>query len=132
MPDKRTPVVTDIKYHFVWHTKFLAPILVGDVKIRAGEIISEGCKENELIKLEGRIGKNFVYIKVISPARLSPSAIMRLLKGRSSRYLQAMFPHIREANLHNSVWDSGFFCATCGNVSDEDIKNYIKQPPRGL
>jgi putative transposase len=132
MPDINNPVVADIKYHFAWHTKFLAPILTDAVADKAKELILESCRENKLIKLEARMGKNYVYLKVSSPARLSPSNIMRLLKGRSSKHLQEMFPHIKEMGLHGSVWDGGYFCATCGDVTDEVIRNYIKQPPRGL
>jgi len=132
MSDKHTPVVADLKYHFIWHTKFLTPILVDSIRAKAGELILEACKENNIERLDARIGKNYVYMKLSCPPRLSPSEAMRRIKGRTSKFLQEIFPQLKEMNMHGSVWDGGYFCATDGSADAQTIQNYVDNPPRGL
>jgi len=38
--------VYDIKYHFVWITKYTYKILRGKIAIRAREILKQGCEAN--------------------------------------------------------------------------------------
>ena len=45
--------VHDIKYHFVWVTKYRYPILTGEVALSAREYIRRICMEQEVIILEG-------------------------------------------------------------------------------
>ena len=94
MSNRNSPVISDIKYHFVLPMKFFTSILIGEVKVAAREIALESCKDINITVLDGRAGKNFVHIKVSSVPRLAPSEIMRRVKGRASRVLQERFPHI--------------------------------------
>jgi len=59
------------------------------------------------------------------PARFSPSDIMQQLKGRSSWHLQAEFPKLKEMGFNDSVWSRGYYCATFGEVVQQDINDYI-------
>ena len=129
MSNVNAPVVFDIKYHFVWHTKFRTPILQGDLRKRARELLRQDCEAKGMNIIEGKLGKNYIYMMVSCPAHRSPSEIMRLLKGRSSKLLQEEFPYIKEKNLHGSLWDSGYFCATIGDTPIEVIRNYIDGLP---
>ena len=130
MPDINNPTIFDIKYHFAWHTKFKTPILTGSLRERARELLRQDCKVKGISILGGRMGDNYVYMQLSCPAHRSPSEIMRLLKGRSSRLLQEEFPHLKEMNFHGAVWDSGYFCASFGDVKKDIIEKYIGRSPR--
>ena len=41
--------VYDIKYHFVWITKYRYKILRGKIAIRAREILKQGCEANGFV-----------------------------------------------------------------------------------
>jgi len=125
MPDINNPAIFDIKYHFVWHTKFKTPILTDEVRARARKLVLQNCTQLGIKLLEGRLGRNYVYMKLSCPAHRSASEIMRLLKGRSSRLLREEFPYLKEMNLDKSMWEDGYFCATFGDVKDEVIREYI-------
>ncbi len=61
---------------------------------------------------------------VSCPPALSPSKVMQYLKGRSSRKLQEEFPHLKKRYWGQHLWARGYFCATVGAVTEEQIKEY--------
>ena len=51
---------------------------------------------------------------------------MQYLKGKSSRVLQQEFPHLKKRYWGRHIWARGYFCASVGAVSKEQIKAYIE------
>ena len=47
----------DLKYHFVWITKYRKSILVDAVGIRLRELVREVCRTNEIEILEGSVSR---------------------------------------------------------------------------
>lgn len=76
--------VYDIKYHFVWITKYRYKILRGKIAIRAREILKQGCEANGFVILKGSVGSDHVHMLLLCPTDIAPSKIMQILKGRSS------------------------------------------------
>ena len=54
--------VYDIKYHFVWITKYRYKILRGKIAERAREILAQGCETNGLVILKGSVGTDHVHM----------------------------------------------------------------------
>ena len=52
---KTSHAVYDIKYHFVWITKYRKPVLLGDVAIRVRELIREICKSMDIEIIKGHV-----------------------------------------------------------------------------
>ena len=125
MPYINTPVVANLVYNFVWHTKSKSPILIGHVKRRAHELLREACSYNKIAVLGGNVGTTHVYMQLSCPARLAPSEIMRLIKGRSSRYLQSEFPSVTKTLSGESFWNEGYYCQTVGEDCEAAIRKYI-------
>lgn len=123
---KGSHTVYDIKYHFVWVTKYRYPVLQGEIAVRAREILRQGCKINELRIIRGAIGKEHVHMLLSCPPKMSPSQIMQLLKGRSSKMLQEEFPILRKRYWGQHMWARGYFCGTVGEVDQKTIEEYIK------
>lgn len=123
---KGSHTVYDIKYHFVWVTKYRYPVLQGEIAVKAREILRQGCEINELRIIRGAIGKEHVHMLLSCPPKMSPSQIMQLLKGRSSKMLQEEFPILRKRYWGQHMWARGYFCGTVGEVDQKTIEEYIK------
>ena len=135
MENYRTSAHTrfDIKYHFVWITKYRKPVLSGQAAIRLRELVREICKTHEIEILQGHVAKDHVHILVSAPPNMSASKIMQYIKGKTSRKLMMEFRHLNNMFWGRHMWARGYFVATSGNVTDEVIMEYIRlqgqEPP---
>jgi putative transposase len=93
----------DLKYHFVWVTKYRKRVLVGEVAARLRDLIREVCRTEEIDILQGAVSRDHVHVLLSCPPHLSPSKIMQLIKGKTSRKLLSEFKHIQK-----TYWGSAF------------------------
>jgi len=49
MDDKRSHVTSDIRYHFVWHTKDKTAILDDGIRGRLKEVLAQDCKVKKIV-----------------------------------------------------------------------------------
>ena len=117
----------DLKYHFVWVTKYRKGILTGEVGIRLRELIREICRTNKVEILQGSVGCDHVHVLLSCPFNVSPSKLMQYLKGKSSRKLLMEFSHLQKQYWGRHLWARGYFVAGSGNVTDEAITAYIRE-----
>jgi putative transposase len=118
--------VFNIKYHFVWVTKYRYHMLQGDVGLRVRELIRQTCDAFEIRILSGAVSKDHVHIFVSAPPTMAPSEIMRRIKGRTSAKLFEEFPLIKKRYWGRHFWARGYFCATVGQMTEEMIKEYLE------
>ena len=116
----------DIKYHFVWITKYRYRVLKGEVALRVRELLRQGCESNNIRILKGSVGVDHVHMLLSCPTTMSPSEIMQNLMGRTSRILQEEFPALRKKYWGQHLWARGYFCGTVGEVDKETIERYIE------
>lgn len=129
MPDryrKGAHTVYDIKYHFVWKTKYGYGVLKGNLALRLRQIIREICKERRLGIVSGNIRANHVHLLVSCPSDMAPSKIVQYLKGKSSYRLQREFRELQKRYWGQHLWARGYFCASVGAINEEMIKQYIE------
>jgi putative transposase len=135
MPEYRKGghTVYDIQYHFVWVTKYRYQVLRGEVAERARELIRQVCMSRDIKILQGHISVDHVHILVSCPPALSPAKVAQYVKGASSRKLQDEFPHLKKRYWGQHLWARGYFCASVGTVTQEQIMDYIarheEEPP---
>jgi putative transposase len=122
---KGSHTVHDIKYHFVWITKYRYQVLTGDLALRVRDIVREISMSMDLKILKGAVSKDHIHLFLSAPPTLSPSKIVQMLKGKSSFKIQQEFPEIKKRYWGQHIWGRGYFCATEGNITDEIIKQYI-------
>ena len=77
----------DIKYHFVWITKYRKSILQDAVAYRLRDLVREVCQANEIEILQGHVSADHVHVFLSCPLNLSLSKIMQYIKGKTSRKL---------------------------------------------
>jgi putative transposase len=116
----------DLKYHFVWVTKYRKKVLAGEVGQRVRDLIREICRTNEVEILEGAVSADHVHILVSCPPNLSASKLMQYIKGKSSRKLLMEYKHLQKQYWGRHLWARGYFVASSGNVTDEAIMAYIR------
>ena len=114
-----------IEYHFVWVTKYRYHMLKGDVALRVRELVRQACNMSEIEIIRGVVSKDHVHILVSSPPDISPSEIMRRVKGRTSKKLFEDFPQIKKRYWGRHFWARGYFCVTAGELTKEMIKEYL-------
>ncbi len=116
----------DIQYHIVWTTKYRYKILKGKIAEKLRELIRQGCEARSITIIQGSIGKEHVHILISCPPSISVSKIIQYLKGRSSRLLQEEFKELKKKYWGQHMWSTGYFCRTVGTVTEEMVKEYIK------
>ncbi|ACV61410.1 transposase IS200-family protein [Desulfofarcimen acetoxidans DSM 771] len=124
---KSSHSVYDIRYHFVWVTKYRYKVLRDKVALRLRDLIRQSCQSSDIVILKGSVGKEHIHLLLSCPPHLSPSKIAQYLKGRSSRLLQEEFPELKKRYWGQHLWARGYFCATVGAVTDEMIREYIEK-----
>ena len=117
--------VHDLKYHFVWITKYRYKILDGDLGFRIRDIIKEVCMAWDVIILKGVVSKDHVHVLVSCPPTLAPSKLVQLMKGKSSFRAQQEFPNLKKRYWGQHIWARGYFVSSSGSVTDEMIKEYL-------
>jgi len=117
----------DIQYHFVWSTKYRYRVMTGEVGLRLRELIRQICMTRDVTILQGHVSPDHVHVLVSCPPQMSPSSLVQLLKGKSSRLLQQEYPTLRKRYWGKHIWSRGYFCATVGAVTDAMVKAYIRQ-----
>lgn len=116
----------DLKYHFVWITKYRKKWLRADVAVRLRQLVREICSELEVEILKGHVSKDHVPLFVSCPPHVSPSSLMQRIKGKSSRRLLQQFSHLNQECWGRHLWARGFFVASSGVITDEAILEYIR------
>lgn len=114
--------VFNINYHLVWTPKRRKSVLVGLIEIRLRFIFES--KASEIgIKIEKmEIMPDHVHLFVSAPPSISPSQIVKKLKGASSNVLRKEFPQLLKLPC---LWSSSFYAGSVGFVSESVVKNYI-------
>ena len=123
---KGSHTVYDIKYHFVWITKYRYKILHGGLGTRVRDIIREVCISKEVVILKGVVSADHIHVLVSCPPTVQPSKLVQLMKGKSSFRIQKEFPEIRKRYWGQHIWGRGYFCGTSGNITDYTIKEYLE------
>ena len=75
--------------------------------------------------LRGVVSKDQVHILVSAPPNISPSEIMRRIKGRVSRKIFEEFPYVKKRYWGQHFWARGYFCVTSGELTKEMIQDYL-------
>lgn len=122
-------------YHVVWCPKYRRNVITsldpkldnlpikgdpGPVDERLKQIIQEVCKEagSEILELETM--PDHVHLLVDCDPQYGINKLVRLIKGRTSRYLRA------DEKKTPSPWANSYFVATVGGAPLAIVKQYVQ------
>ena len=118
--------VFDIKYHFVWITKYGYKILRGRVAERARDLLRQICPARGVVIIRGAVSPDHIHMLVSAPPEFAPAKLVQYWKGRSSRRMQEEFAELRKRYWGQHLWARGYLCASVGAVDEDTIKKYIE------
>ena len=100
--------------------------MYGRVKEDIREIIKTLCAFKKIEIIEGAVCKDHVHLCLSIPPKLSVSDIMGYLKGKSALMIFDKHPDMG-SRWNRHFWARGYYVATVGNITEDAIKNYIKE-----
>jgi len=121
---KTKTTVSLIRYHFVFCPRYRRKIFnINGVEESFKELAIKHCTENDIEVIALECNVDHVHIFVSALPSMSPSDIMQVLKGSTSHTLREQFT---ELSSMPSLWTRSFFVSTAGEISSEQIKEYVE------
>ncbi len=115
--------VSMISDHLVFSPKYRGKVLVGDVAVRAEQIIREICEEMDIQIIEMAVNSDHVHLSISYPPKYSPSFIANMIKGKNSKILRLELPHL-VAWCKKGLWARSCFHGSVGQGHDV-VERYI-------
>jgi putative transposase len=112
------------KYHIVWCPKYRRKVLVEQIAERLQQIIREVCDEHQAEVVSLEVMSDHVHLLVECDPQFGIHKLVRLIKGRSSRYLRQEFPSLKRKLP--TLWTNSYFVSTVGGAPLSVIKQYIE------
>lgn len=118
----------NINYHIVWCVKYRRKVLSPKISSFLYETIQDIANMKGFAVVECKVGENdHVHCFVSAPPKISPTDIVKYLKGISGNRLLACFPELREKLWRGELWNGSYFLETIGSTSEENIRKYIER-----
>ena len=122
-------IVYNCKYHVVWVTKYLRPVLTQQIETRLKEILKNIAAEIQVDILEMEVADmNHVHLLVSLDPQFGVHKAVKRFKGASSRYLRQEFPQLK--SRLPTLWTNSYFVSTVGGAPLAKIKEYIQNQKR--
>lgn len=116
--------VSLINYHFVFCPRYRRKIfLLPNVEERFKELVKIKCKELNIEIIAIECDKDHTHMFLNCLPTLSPSDIMKQIKGYTSKILREEFENLSKMP---SLWTRSYFVSTAGNVCSDTIKRYVE------
>ena len=131
MKDKYTHARTcvyNINYHIVWCVKYRKKVLTQQIANRLYELLYDIGDTKGFVVVECKVGESdHVHCSVSAPPKISPTQIVKYLKGISGNTLLKEFPELRNVLFRGELWNGSYFCETIGSTSEENVLHYIER-----
>jgi putative transposase len=112
-------------YHVIWCPKYRRKVLVPPLDERLKQIIREVCEEHQAEIEELEVMPDHVHLLVSVDPQFGIHRLMKLVKGRSSRFLRQEFPVLKRKLP--TLWTNSYFVSTTGGAPFSVMKQYIEQ-----
>ncbi len=119
-----TSTVYNVCYHIIWCPKYRRKVLEGDVEIRLKELLHDKAEELEVEIEEMEVMPDHLHLFVNASPALAPHHIVQQFKGLTSRRLREEFPSLK--SRLPSLWTRSYYIETIGHISEDTIRQYIK------
>ena len=112
-------------YHVVWCPKYRRKVLIEQIAKRLEQIMREVCKEHQAEVLSVEIMPDHVHLLVEVDPQFGIHRLVKLVKGRSSRYLRQEYSSL--TTRLPTLWTNSYFVSTVGGAPLSVIKQYIEK-----
>ncbi|MBW4638114.1 MAG: IS200/IS605 family transposase [Gloeocapsa sp. UFS-A4-WI-NPMV-4B04] len=120
--------VSDLKAHLVLTTKYRRKVITAPMLIRLNEIFEELCRKwgCEIVEFDGE--SDHVHLLFSFYPQMQLSKFVNNLKTVSSIYIRKEFvTEVQKFYRKPVFWHSAYFIASCGGVTVEELKRYVRE-----
>ena len=112
---------TSLYYHVVFSTKKRKPLIGTGIRERLRAFLGGIARENKMKALCVGGLDDHIHLLIMAPPTLSPSKMLQLVKGGSSKWIHDTFPRMRDF-----AWQDGYGVFTVSKSQIPDIIRYIQ------
>ena len=116
----------DLRYHFVWIPRYRKRVLRGELGKRLEGMIRYCCQIHDWEVFEIAVEEDHIHLYMGAQPKYSPSKIMKLIKGGTSKKIREQYPELDEVYWGTTFWGDGYMVKSSGKVSDKVISRYIR------
>ena len=113
------------KYHIVFAPKYRRVAMLGEKGREIGAILRELCKWKGVNIIEAEICKDHIHMLLEIPPKMSVSAFVGYLKGKSSLMIYERWGNLKFKYRNREFWCKGYYVDTVGK-NTQRIKEYIE------
>lgn len=117
-------VVFACQYHIVFCPKYRRKVLSEPIAARFKEIVEELAQEHGQEVLQMEVMPGHVHLLCSVDPQFGIAKWVRLVKGRTSRFLRQEFPELKRRIP--TLWTNSYCVLTCGGAPLSVIKQYIE------
>lgn len=118
--------VYNVNYHMVWSVKYRRAVLKGGIDERLKALFEEVAPDKDFTIHAMEVMPDHVHVFASAHPKISPSYIVKMLKGISARKLFIEYPELKTKLWDGNLWNSSFYIETIGSISEEAIQKYIE------
>ncbi len=113
------------KYHVVFAPKYRRQAIYGKVKADIGIILRKLCEQKGVEILEAKACSDHIHMVVMIPPKLSVSAFMGYLKGKSTLKIFERHANLKYKYGRRNFWCRGYYVDTVGR-NEKQIIEYVR------
>jgi putative transposase len=114
------------KYHIVFAPKYRRQLIYGKLKKDIGKILRSLCTRKDVEILEANACSDHIHMLVSIPPKLSVSAFVGYLKGKSSLIIYERHAQLKYRYGNRKFWCKGYYVDTVGR-NKKVIAQYIRE-----
>ena len=114
------------KYYIVFTPKYRRKIIYYQYRERLREIIKLLCKYKGEEILEGHLMPDHVHLVLSIPLKLSVSAFMGYLKGKSALMMFERHANLKYKFGNRKFWAEGYYVSTVG-LNEATVRKYVRE-----
>ncbi len=118
------------KYHIVFAPKYRRQLIYGQIKTDIGVILRKLCDQKGVEIIEANVCVDHIHMLVSIPPKLSVSAFMGFLNGKSSLMIFDRHANMKYKYGNRKFWCRGYYVDTVGrnkNAIQQYIKNQLQE-----
>ena len=121
-----THTTWNCKYHIIFAPKYRRQVIYGNIKMDIGKIIRTLCEQKGVEIIEAEACPDHIHMLVSIPPKISVSAFMGYLKGKSSLMIFDRHANLKYKYGNRHFWCKGYYVDTVGK-NKKAIAEYIRK-----
>ena len=121
-----THTTWNCKYHIIFAPKYRRQVIYGKIKMDIGKIIRTLCKQKGVEIIEAEACPDHIHMLVSIPPKISVSAFMGYLKGKSSLMIFDRHANLKYKYGNRHFGCKGYYVDTVGK-NKKVIAEYIRK-----